>query len=198
MRTAHVLWMTFVVLCALIPVFAYAAALDQDKDGLSDDLEKAFGSNVLLPDTDGDGFFDGREVQEGFSPVVADGKRLEKRIVIDLSEQRLFQELGGVIIATHKVSSGKASTPTPVGTFKVGRKIPRAWSNRAKLWMPYWMSFSRNLYGIHELPEWPGGKKEGVAHLGTPVSHGCVRLGQGVAKVLYEWTPEGTAVVIRK
>jgi lipoprotein-anchoring transpeptidase ErfK/SrfK len=32
--------------------------------------------------------------------------------------------------------------------------------------------------------------------LGIPVSHGCVRLGIGPAKQVYEWTEVGTPVII--
>ena len=171
---------------------------DADKDGLSDRLEVLFGTDPLVADTDSDGFKDGEEVQNGYDPANASAVTLEKRIRVDLSEQRLYQEVNGVAIAMHAVSSGKAATPTPVGTYEVLNKHPRAWSKSAQLWMPYWMAFRKDGYGLHELPEWPGGKKEGKAHLGTPVSHGCVRVGEGVAKALYEWTPVGTKVVIQR
>lgn len=176
----------------------YAAVPDADGDGLSDVLERAFGSDPQNPDTDGDGFRDGVEVANGYSPVSAEPKKLAKRLLVDLSEQKLRQELGGVVIEEYRISSGKASTPTPVGTFTILSKHPRAWSNRAKLWMPHWMAFKGTVYGIHELPEWPGGKKEGEAHLGTPVSGGCIRVGVGVAKRLYEWSPVGTPVIIQR
>lgn len=171
---------------------------DTDADGLADALEIAFGSDPLDKDTDRDGYQDGTEVKNAYDPSHGEAKPLEKRIRVDLSEQKLYQELNGVVIATHPVSSGKARTPTPVGSFKIMTKSPRAWSGSAKLWMPYWMGFKGWTYGIHELPEWPGGKKEGKNHLGTPVSHGCVRVGEGVAKQLYDWTPIGTAVVIQR
>lgn len=171
---------------------------DTDSDGLNDALEIAFGSDPLTGDSDDDGYQDGTEVKNGFDPAQGEAKSLVKLIRIDLSEQKMYQELNGIVIATHIVSSGKARTPTPIGSYKIMTKSPRAWSNGAKLWMPYWMGFKGWTYGIHELPEWPGGKKEGKNHLGTPVSHGCVRVGEGVAKNLYDWTPIGTAVVIQR
>lgn len=60
------------------------------------------------------------------------------------------------------------------------------------------MPFIGTQYGIHELPEWPNGVKEGTGHLGTAVSGGCVRLGIGPAKALYDWAEVGTEVEIRK
>lgn len=171
---------------------------DADGDRLTDRLEVLFETDPLVSDTDGDGFLDGEEIQSGFDPRSSAPRRLSKRIRIDLSEQRLFQEVEGIVVASHLVSSGKAATPTPVGTYAILYKHPRAWSKGASLWMPYWMAFRADGYGIHELPEWPGGKKEGKGHLGKPVSHGCVRVGEGVAGRLYEWTPIGTRVIIQR
>lgn len=171
---------------------------DADKDGLSDRLELLFGSDATRPDSDGDGHADGAEVAAGFSPTSTSLVPLQKAIVVHLKTQKLEQRLGGVTLATFTVSSGKASTPTPVGTFAVMSKYPRAWSRLAGLWMPWWMQFTKQGAGLHELPEWPSGAKEGAAHLGRPVSHGCVRLGVGPAKILYDWAPVGTPVIVQK
>lgn len=171
---------------------------DFDRDGLSDAKEVAFGSDPTKSDTDGDSYADGTEVDNAFTPTDPAPKPLVKSILIDLSEQRIYQKLDGVTVGTHVVSSGKKSTPTPVGTYKIQTKSVKAWSRSAKLWMPYWMGFRGWTYGIHELPEWPGGKKEGKNHLGIPVSHGCVRVDEGVAKALYEWSPIGTPVTIQR
>jgi len=64
--------------------------------------------------------------------------------------------------------------------------------------MPYWMAFTGAGHGIHELPEWPGGAKEGAGHLGIPVSHGCVRLGVGPAGTIYGWANIGDAVYVHR
>ncbi len=171
---------------------------DYDHDGLNDRMELLFGSDPMAADTDGDGYPDGLEVDSGYSPTSASPMPLQKEIVIHLKNQQLDQRLGGVTLASYTVSTGKPSTPTPVGTFHVLNKNPRAWSHMASLWMPWWMEFTWYGDGIHELPEWPGGAKEGADHLGTPVSHGCVRLGVGPAKNLYDWTPVGTPVIVQR
>ena len=175
---------------------ATLAATDADGDGLSDGLEEKFGTSMHKTDTDGDGVSDKGEVLAGTSPTSSAAILLPKSIRVVLGKQQLERQVAGVTISTHAVSTGKRSTPTPVGTFAVKNKIPRAWSRMAGLWMPYWMDFTGRGYGLHELPEWPGGKKEGQNHLGIPVSHGCIRLGVGDAKLLYDWTPVGTPVVI--
>ena len=93
------------------------------------------------------------------------------------------------------VSTGRRGMYTPTGYFQIESKHPKAWSSYG-LWMPYWMSFYNNRFGIHELPIWPNGFREGESSLGNPVSHGCVRLGVGAAEFLYNWTPIGTPVFI--
>ncbi len=171
--------------------------VDSDSDGLNDLMELVLGSDLMNRDTDGDSYPDGDEVRHGYSPTIPEPVQVRKRIEITLKTQRLAYYFGDAKLGEFKVSTGKRSTPTPVGEFKVQWKHPRAWSSSAKLYMPWWMSLGRG-YGIHELPEWPGGAKEGANHLGIPVSHGCIRLGVGPAKTLYDWAPEGTQVVIKK
>lgn len=171
---------------------------DADADGLSDADELAFGSDPLVIDSDRDGFSDGLEVRNAYDPSKSGGAKLKKKITITLATQKMTYALGPKTLGTFAVSTGRPGHPTPLGTFAIRDKKPRAWSRIAKLWMPYWMPFVGTTYGIHELPEWPGGKKEGENHLGTPVSGGCVRLGVGPARTLYEWADVGTEVTIQK
>lgn len=120
-----------------------------------------------------------------------------KYIDINLEAQVLsiFEE--GNLIDSFMISSGKKGMDTPKIQTKISNKAPRAFSKKYGLFMPFWMSLTQDgKFGIHELPEWPSGYKEGAAHLGIPVSHGCVRLGVGSAKKVYEWTEIGTPVVI--
>lgn len=120
-----------------------------------------------------------------------------KYIDINLETQILSFFENGNIIDAYLISSGKRGMDTPKGETKIFNKTPRAYSKNYGLYMPYWMALkSDGKFGIHELPEWPGGYKEGEAHLGTPVSHGCVRLGVGPAKILYDWVEIGTPVIV--
>jgi lipoprotein-anchoring transpeptidase ErfK/SrfK len=170
---------------------------DLDNDGLNDNYEIALKTYLKKSDSDGDGFSDGQEFNNEYDPRTSQPVKLEKKIAVYLSVQRLKAYLGPVKVKEYMVSTGKASTPTPVGSFSVTKKNLKAWSQAAGLWMPYWMQF-KGAVAFHELPEWPNGQKEGADHLGIPVSHGCVRLGIGPAKELYDWTPVGTKVVINK
>lgn len=172
------------------------APVDTDGDGLSDELEAKFGTDPNVKDTDGDGYDDYTEVYNGWSPTSTSAIKLAKSIHVNLKTQTLEQRVDGIAITSFVVSSGKAKTPTPKGTYKIINKNPKAWSHMAGLWMPYWMMFDKRGYGLHELPVWPSGYREGASHLGVPVSHGCVRLGIGSAEQLYDWTPVGTPVLI--
>ncbi len=120
-----------------------------------------------------------------------------KYIDIDISEQKLTIYRDGIPRGRYPISTGKWDMPTPIGTFAIRAKIPYAYSKKYNLYMPWWNEFHPG-YGIHELPEWKGGIKEGAGHLGIRVSHGCVRLGVGPAKFVYDWAPIGTPVVVHE
>ncbi len=125
-------------------------------------------------------------------------KPVGKYIDINLESQimTLFQD--GVAIDAYPVSSGKRGMETPKGEFAIRNKADKPWSKAYGLFMPNWMALVPDgKFGIHELPEWPGGYKEGTNHLGIPVSHGCVRLGVGPAKRVYDWADIGTPVIVR-
>ena len=169
--------------------------VDLDNDGLSDGYELALKTDIKNRDSDGDGFLDGHEFFNGYDPASVEEVKLEKTIQLDLSEQRLWYQLGPVILNKFIVSTGRPSLPTPTGEFKVENKIDLAFSKTYGLYMPYWMGIGRG-YGIHELPYWPGGFREGADHLGTPVSHGCIRLSPEGAEELFNWAEVGTKVVI--
>lgn len=127
-------------------------------------------------------------------PQILTGKYVD----VDRSAQTMTLFEDGKVVATHLISTGREGMETPAGTYAVQNKSSRAWSRQYELFMPYWMAFTADgKYGIHELPEWPGGARETARHLGTPVSHGCVRLGHDTARTVYDWADLGTPVVIR-
>ena len=124
------------------------------------------------------------------------GRAAGKYIEVDLASQRLYRINGATLEKTYLISSGKASTPTPLGQFTINGHAHRAFSSLYGLYMPFWMNFKDGLYGLHELPVWPNGYREGANHLGIPVSDGCIRLGIGDAEEMYDWTADGTQLFI--
>lgn len=120
-----------------------------------------------------------------------------KYIDVDIARQMMVLFENGTAVDNYLVSSGKRGMDRPKGEFSVENKAPRPWSKAYGLYMPYWMAFTADgKYGIHELPEWPSGYKEGANHLGHPVSHGCIRLGVSSARRVYEWADIGTPIII--
>jgi lipoprotein-anchoring transpeptidase ErfK/SrfK len=117
---------------------------------------------------------------------------------VDLSSQRLAMCDHGTTLGVFPISSGSRYYPTPTGHFQVNSKSLRAYSTMYNLYMPYWNSFIGNSYGIHELPEYPNGVKEGANMLGQAISHGCIRLGVGAAETVYNWAPVGTPVEVHQ
>jgi lipoprotein-anchoring transpeptidase ErfK/SrfK len=174
------------------------AASDADSDGLNDSLEIKFKTNPLLADTDADGHSDFEEIDKAFDPLSTSTKKLAQKVEISLKKQLLTYYVAGQVWKEFTVSTGKASMPTPTGTFTVTNKVKKAWSKTYKLWMPFWLGLNRGGIGIHELPVWPSGYREGANHLGKPVSHGCVRLGIGPAQYLFERVDVGLQVFISK
>lgn len=169
---------------------------DYDKDGLSDRLELVFGTDPTNIDSDNDGHKDGVEVGANYDPTSTSTVKLKKIIKVNLAKQELAYFLGNFKIGRFIISSGVNGT-TPKGTFTIANKNVKAWSNSAKLWMPYWLGLKGQKFGLHELPYWPSGKVEGEKSLGHPASHGCIRMGRhGEAETLYKWAEVGTQVMI--
>ncbi len=134
-------------------------------------------------------------LREALNGTVA--SREGRYIDVDLAHQTMVLFDNGQAVGSYLISSGKRGMDTPKGEFSIYNKAPRPWSKTYGLYMPYWMAFTADgKFGIHELPEWPGGYKEGADHLGRPVSHGCIRLGVGSAKEVYDWADTGTVVMV--
>lgn len=98
-------------------------------------------------------------------------------VKIDLAAQSMTVYEGGSVLHSWPISSGTATHPTPRGTFR-----PQ-WT--AKMWysrkydnapMPNAV-FINGGVAIHATPH--------VSRLGTPASHGCIRLAPGNAKQFY-------------
>ncbi|MEO5928077.1 MAG: thrombospondin type 3 repeat-containing protein [Patescibacteria group bacterium] len=51
------------------PTIQIAEAADSDADGVSDPEEATLGTGATMPDSDGDGFTDGSELQNGYDPA---------------------------------------------------------------------------------------------------------------------------------
>lgn len=120
-------------------------------------------------------------------------QRAEQRwIQIKLKEQKLIAWVGKKPVYAIAVSTGKKSTPTPVGMFKIQSKFASTRMQGRDYDVPnvpYAMFYQGN-YGIHGA-YWH-------RRFGTPISHGCVNVAPNHAKWLFKWASVGTPVVVQK
>lgn len=162
-------------------------------------FEPSFRGGIRVAGVMDDGIVQGVAVPSAVDETVL---RIQgKSIIVNLKKQELKLIQRGRVISIRKISSGKWSTPTPVGNFKIKNKIAVAYSREFDLYMEHWMAISPDgAYGLHALPYWKlknGGKRyEGASHIGTPVSHGCIRQSLDDATSLFEWAPIGTPVKV--
>ncbi|MGB3206999.1 MAG: L,D-transpeptidase [Crinalium sp.] len=113
-------------------------------------------------------------------------------IKVDLSSQRLTVLKGKKRLYSVPISSGKRSTPTLTGTFRVQSKYRTKRMRGADYNVPnvpYAMFYSGN-YAIHGA-YWHN-------KFGRPVSHGCVNLPVGAARRVFSLAKVGTKVVVQK
>jgi LysM repeat protein len=122
-----------------------------------------------------------------------------KRIVIDLSDQRMYVYQNGQLMWNWVVSTGRPGQSTVTGSFKVLNRIPNAYASTWGLQMPYWLGiyWAGSLQnGIHALPIQANGQRLWDGYLGQRVSFGCIILSVENAVTLYNWAPVGTPVDI--
>jgi LysM repeat protein len=122
-----------------------------------------------------------------------------KRIVIDLSAQRMYVYQNGQLLWNWVVSTGRPGQATAVGHYKVLNKIPNAYAYTWNLQMPYWLGiyWAGSLQnGIHALPIQANGQRLWDGYLGQRVSFGCIILSTQNAQTLYNWATVGIPVDI--
>jgi len=123
-------------------------------------------------------------------PLHSQGRLIE----VSIPRQMLTAWRDGHIMARFTISTGRPGYETPTGNYNIIAKNPNAWSRKWKVWMPWAMNWHGN-YFIHQLPHYPGSTVNiGASKLGTPASHGCIRVNVGDAEWLFHWTATGTPV----
>lgn len=117
----------------------------------------------------------------------------EKRIEVDLTNQRLYAYEGDRLIFNFLISSGKWS-PTPTGEFTIWIKLRstkmEGGSQALRTYyylpnVPYVMYF----YNA-DIPQWRGYGIHGAYwhnNFGHPMSHGCINMDPDEAALLYAW-----------
>ena len=121
------------------------------------------------------------------------------RIKVDLTKQKVFVYYKDNLIKEMICSGGAEQFPTPLGEFKTSQKIEYSWIDRFNMGAYYWIRFYKK-YLFHSVP-FDENKEmimEEYEKLGSPASHGCIRLKLDEAKWLYEKLPLGVTVLIHE
>lgn len=121
------------------------------------------------------------------------------RIEVDLTKQKVFVYYKDNLIKEMICSGGTDQSPTPQGEYETSQKIEYDWVSRFNVGAYYWIRFYGN-YLFHSVPFDKNGEMimEEYEKLGSPASHGCIRLKLEEAKWLYEKLPLGVKVIIYK
>lgn len=125
-----------------------------------------------------------------------------KNLTVDLSEQRMYVNIGDTTIRTFPVSTGAPKHPTPVGKYSIFLKQNvRVAASRPHYIMPLYQMFKKGGYGIHALPSLANDRgvfwREALNHIGSPRSHGCIRLLPKDAEFVWNFTEMGTPLTVR-
>ena len=129
-------------------------------------------------------------------PVVPD-----KRIIISISEQRLWVYENGELLSKHVISTGIDRSPTQPGVFQVQTHEKNAYASVWDLHMPNFLGIYEAwpgfMNGIHGLPTLSSGRRLWANVLGRPASYGCIIMQLDAAEWLYNWAENGVIVEIR-
>lgn len=132
-------------------------------------------------------------------PVVRD-----KRIIVSLSQQRMWAYENGALQWEWPVSTGIDSSPTSPGVFQIQSHEENAYAGNWDLWMPSFMGIYRPvphvdfMNGFHGFPTRDGATLLWTDDLGHPVTFGCILLSSDNAAQLFNWAEEGVVVEVKR
>lgn len=107
-------------------------------------------------------------------------------ICIDLTAQTVWAMRGGKVVFGPTVTrTGMAGYHTPAGTYRIGWRNIKEWSDPYEVWLPYWQQFNGGI-GFHETTTY--------LHNGAIGSHGCVNLLPADARELWDLARVGSRV----
>lgn len=119
----------------------------------------------------------------------------KRTIVVSLEDRKLALVEDGQVKKVYTVAVGKPSTPSPVGTFTIERRVANpVYHHNGKTVAPgshnpvgtRWMGLSKSGYGIHGTNE--------PKSIGKAASHGCIRMAKPDLEELYALVKVGDRV----
>jgi lipoprotein-anchoring transpeptidase ErfK/SrfK len=124
------------------------------------------------------------------SPIVT-----ERRLVVSIPDRKLALIENGDVVSVFAIAVGKATTPSPVGTFTIINRVSHPTYYKAgKVVGPgvanpvgtRWIGLSQKGYGIHGT--------DTPRSIGFAKSHGCIRLRNQDVEQLFERVRTGDVV----
>jgi len=120
---------------------------------------------------------------------------VKRTIVVSLEDRKLALLEDGKVEKIYRVAVGKPSTPSPVGTFAIERRVKNPVYHHGDKTVQAgpgnpvgsrWMGLSIKGYGIHGTNE--------PKSIGKAASHGCIRMGKADIEDLFDRVKVGDAV----
>lgn len=118
-------------------------------------------------------------------------------LIVSIPDRKLVLVEDGETKRVYSVAVGKASTPSPSGSFSIVRRVSNpTYSHNGRVVAPgpknpvgsRWMGLSLKGYGIHGTNE--------PSSIGKAASHGCIRMAKADLEQLYAQVQVGDAVEI--
>jgi hypothetical protein len=137
--------------------------------------------------------------REVTSPEVPEDSGTGRRVVFDISDQRVWLVDGQDRVRGTHLASGSLTDNLRPGTFEVYSRSRHAVGISDSGVMEYFVRFTRGqnaAIGFHSIPTKDGRALQTRAQLGTPQSHGCIRQAMPDARRLWAFAPTGTKVVV--
>jgi lipoprotein-anchoring transpeptidase ErfK/SrfK len=122
----------------------------------------------------------------------------ERRIIISLADRKLALIENGQLSRIYPVAVGKASTPSPTGTFTIATRVTDpTYYHPGQVVEPgpmnplgtRWIGLNQKGYGIHGT--------NAPNSIGKAASHGCIRMAKADVEALFEIVRPGDVVDIR-
>jgi hypothetical protein len=134
---------------------------------------------------------------QAVAQAVVESAPAKRTIVVSLEDRRLALLEDGQVRKVYPVSVGKPSSPSPVGTFVIERRVMNpTYAHNGKVVPPgpgnpvgsRWMGLSIRGYGIHGTNE--------PRSIGKAASHGCIRMAKRDLEEFYTMVHVGDTVVL--
>ena len=106
-----------------------------------------------------------------------------RRVEVLIDRQLVLAIQNNTVVRALRVSTGKPSTPTPIGSYSVYARYPRRWSTPFREWL-LWASPFVGGVAMHQFPDVPV----------YATSHGCVWVPEVNAQWLYRFVSVGNPV----